>query len=101
MKPMPLTAWPARALALLWRGDFQNARQLLQAMARRADRKPHKAAPSPAEVFNYYRQAQSQRARILSMLLIPLDAISVYRYGARLICDRLVARPMALTVSRP
>jgi len=60
--------------ALLWRGDFQNARQLLQAMARRADRKPHKAAPSPAEVFNYYRQAQSQRARILSMLLIPLDA---------------------------
>ncbi len=26
--------------ALLWRGDFQNARQLLQAMARRFDRKP-------------------------------------------------------------
>ena len=29
--------------ALLWRGDFQNARQLLQAMARRADEKPRKA----------------------------------------------------------
>lgn len=28
--------------ALLWRGDFQNARQLLVAMARRADRKPRK-----------------------------------------------------------
>src|ERR1043166_9330627 len=27
--------------AILWRGDFQNARQLLLAMARRADRKPH------------------------------------------------------------
>jgi hypothetical protein len=25
--------------ALLWRGDFQNARQLLQALARRADHK--------------------------------------------------------------
>lgn len=60
--------------ALLWRGDFQNARQLLQAMARRVGRKPHKAPPTPADVFNYYRQAKSQRARILSMLLIPLDA---------------------------
>lgn len=28
--------------ALLWRGDFQNARQLLQAMARRMERKPRK-----------------------------------------------------------
>lgn len=60
--------------ALLWRGDFQNARQLLQAMARRAGRKPHKAPPTPGDVFNFYRQAQSQRARTLSMLLIPLDA---------------------------
>ena len=59
--------------ALLWRGDFQNARQLLQALARRADRKPHKEPPTPADVFNYYRQAQSQRARTLSMLLIPLE----------------------------
>lgn len=59
---------------MLWRGDFQNARQLLQAMARRADRKPHKPAPSPEEVFNFHRQAQSQRARTLSMLLIPLES---------------------------
>ena len=29
--------------ALLWRGDFQNARQLLQAMARRADEKPRRS----------------------------------------------------------
>lgn len=60
--------------ALLWRGDFQNARQLLQAMARRVDRKPPKPAPSPAEVFNFHRQAQAQRARTLSMLLIPLES---------------------------
>ncbi|PKO52185.1 MAG: methyltransferase, partial [Betaproteobacteria bacterium HGW-Betaproteobacteria-2] len=26
--------------AMLWRGDYQNARQLLQAMARRIDKKP-------------------------------------------------------------
>src|SRR4051812_35249694 len=32
--------------ALLWRGDFQNARQLLLAMARRTD-KPRKAAATP------------------------------------------------------
>ena len=60
-------------VAMLWRGDFQNARQLLQAMARRADRKPHKPASSPTEVFNFHRQTQSQRARTLSMLLIPLE----------------------------
>ncbi|MGH6627959.1 MAG: methyltransferase [Burkholderiaceae bacterium] len=65
--------------ALLWRGDFQNARQLLQALARRAERKPRKhrekAPPaSPAEAFHLHRQAQSQRARTLAMLLIALDA---------------------------
>lgn len=61
--------------ALLWRGDFQNARQLLNAMARRADRKSKKpASSSPADAFNLYRQARSQRARTLAMLLIPFDA---------------------------
>jgi SAM-dependent methyltransferase len=68
--------------ALLWRGDFQNARQLLQALARRADHKGDKGkrakAPkvpaSPAEAFHLHRQAQSQRARTLAMLLIPFDA---------------------------
>lgn len=60
--------------ALLWRGDYQNARQLLQAMARRIDRKPRKPATSPIEAFNFHRQAQSQRARTLGMVLLPLDA---------------------------
>jgi len=63
--------------ALLWRGDFQNARQLLQAMARRADEKPRKTKKTPAtaaEAFHLHRQAQSQRARTLGMLLIPFNA---------------------------
>lgn len=67
--------------ALLWRGDFQNARQLLQAMARRVDRKPQrkargadKAPASLTESFHKHRLAQSQRARTLGMLLLPFEA---------------------------
>jgi methylase of polypeptide subunit release factors len=59
--------------ALLWRGDFQNARQLLQALARRADRKPLKPSATPAEAFHLHRMTQAQRARALGMLLLPLD----------------------------
>jgi len=62
---------------LLWCGDFQNARQLLQAIARRIDAKPRKkkqVAATSAEAFHLYRQAQSQRARTLGMLLIPFNA---------------------------
>jgi methylase of polypeptide subunit release factors len=64
--------------ALLWRGDFQNARQLLTAMARRVDRPPRKAKKpagpaTPAETFHLHRLAQSQRAHTLGMLLVPLD----------------------------
>ena len=67
---------------LLWRSDFQNARQLLQALARRID-KPKKVrikkqdpdAPAiPAAVFHAHRQAQAQRTRILSQVLIELNA---------------------------
>jgi SAM-dependent methyltransferase len=64
--------------ALLWRGDFQNARQLLQALSRRIDntsrRKPPKAGLTPIEAFHLHRQSQSQRARTLGMLLLPLEA---------------------------
>ncbi|MEO5863058.1 MAG: class I SAM-dependent methyltransferase [Burkholderiales bacterium] len=56
--------------AMLWRGDFQNARQLLQALARRTDRKAIKPAVSPNDAFNLHRQAQAQRARTLGMLLL-------------------------------
>ncbi len=68
--------------ALLWRGDFQNARQLVQALARRIDHKgsrsrrakASKAPATPTEQFHRHRLAQLQRARTLAMLLIPFDA---------------------------
>ncbi|MCC4115049.1 class I SAM-dependent methyltransferase [Aromatoleum toluclasticum] len=65
--------------ALLYRGDFHNAKLLLQAMARRIDRKsgrPGKPAPakSTTERFHLHRQAQAQRARVLGMLLLPFEA---------------------------
>ena len=71
--------------AMLWEGDFFNARQLLQAMARRCDAVPQRKrrktvleAPKPtagtAEAFHQHRQAQAQRARVLGMLLMPLEA---------------------------
>lgn len=75
---------------LLWRGDFQNARQLVQALARRIDKPPKasklarvatkKAADNaisgaPAgQDFHLHRQAQSQRARVLGMVLIEFVA---------------------------
>ena len=67
---------------MLWRGDFQNARQILVALAARADRPPRKrrikaAAQAPAtlaDAFHRHRLARSQRARTLGMLLIELDA---------------------------
>jgi methylase of polypeptide subunit release factors len=60
--------------ALLWRGDFQNARQLMLALARRIDRKLSKRGATPTEAFHLHRQSQSQRARTLGMLLIPFEA---------------------------
>ena len=35
--------------ALMWRGDFQNARQLLQALARRLDKSAEKTARQSSE----------------------------------------------------
>lgn len=85
--------------ALMWRGDFQNARQLLQALARRLDKTAEKTARQsseqrgaaakaaakalaanagtpvdPALHFHRHRQVQAQRARVLSMLLVEMDA---------------------------
>lgn len=85
--------------SMLWRGDFNNARQLLQAITRRIDRanerseqrKINKAANKPAKstkstdeasasskdipnLFHQQRQVQSQRSRLLSRLLLELDA---------------------------
>lgn len=73
----------SQGIGLLWHGDFQNARQMLTALASRADRPPRKpgktrpaavaTAKSPIDAFNAERQARAQRARMLGMLLIPLE----------------------------
>ncbi len=115
-------------VGLLWQGDFQNARMLIQALARRTDRLPERqkfkadkqtarlanknraaataasaagglagsaaahltgdpvtaplagqsAGATPAqtlaaEAFHHHRLVQSQRARVLGMVLVPLD----------------------------
>ena len=70
--------------AMLYKGDFQNARQLLQALVRRVDKPSKKSSradrvvkektKSPIDTFNLHRLAQSQRARILGMVLIPINA---------------------------
>jgi SAM-dependent methyltransferase len=70
--------------ALLWRGDFQEARQMLIALGKRADRRKRRSRTAAttfrvdslaggAEAFHLYRQARSQRARTLNALLIPLN----------------------------
>lgn len=59
--------------ALLYRGDFQNAKQLLQAITRRVDRKPIKAASSLTEAFHQHRARQIQRANITNKILIELQ----------------------------
>ncbi len=78
---------------LLWRGDYQNARHLLQALGRRVDAAAHAqdrrrvdaavqsqdhrrpaAPPSLTEVFSAQRALQARRTRILGQLLLPFDA---------------------------
>ncbi len=59
--------------ALLWQGDFHNARQLLQAMGRRVDRKPPRSSTSSSENFHLHRRSSNQRARVLAKLLVLLD----------------------------
>lgn len=73
--------------SMLWRGDFHNARQLLQAMTRRIERTEQRKASKAAKsgkastdataipnLFHLQRQAQGQRSRILSRVLLELDA---------------------------
>ncbi|WP_374353086.1 methyltransferase [Limnohabitans sp.] len=62
---------------LFWRGDFQQAKQLLQAMSQRMDAAAQrKNAPPPATAlaaFEAHRKAQALRVRVLGQLLIELD----------------------------
>ena len=112
--------------ALLWRGDFQNAKQMLLAIGRRVDEKARKALKakknpaavktaakpskkptsivSPTDAFHKHRLAQSQRARILGMLLIPLS--DDYKVPLRrapdlqLACEEAYGKPVTGGITR-
>ena len=77
-------------IGIIWRGDYQNAKQLLQAMSRRADKPSKKSirnqksakkqqegliplAKPMSEIFHKHRLTQSQRSRTLGMLLIQVN----------------------------
>ncbi len=77
----------SEGVGLLWRGDFHNAKHLIAALERRLDKRvdrrstgkkaPKNKTTTPADLaaaFYKHRQAQAQRARILSMVLIPFQA---------------------------
>ena len=57
----------------LYKGDFQNAKQLLQAVTKRVDRKPIKSAATMLEAFHQHRARQIQRANITNKILIELN----------------------------
>lgn len=64
--------------ALLWRGDWVNARHLLQALSRRAERHfggKRELSPTPTAAFARYRELQGQRAALLGRLLVAVDAV--------------------------
>jgi methylase of polypeptide subunit release factors len=71
---------------LLWRGDFHNGRQLLQALGRRVDKPPRAdgRAPKPAAApgdaaalaraaFTRHREAQARRAALLGRVLLEFE----------------------------
>jgi methylase of polypeptide subunit release factors len=76
---------------LLWRGDFQNGRQLLQALGRRVDKParehaPHKGTPASAslparadaaalarDAFTRHREGQARRAALLGRVLVKFE----------------------------
>lgn len=63
--------------ALLWQGDYPNARHLLEALTRRVDRPPRNPPPpakTALEAFERHRATQGRRATLLGRLLVPLTA---------------------------
>ena len=59
--------------SLLYRGDFQNAKQLLQAITRKVDIKPILPAENLTQAFHQHRARQIQRASITNKILIELN----------------------------
>lgn len=65
---------------MLWRGDYQNARQLLQALGRRLQKSKAKnkqdlvdSDNQPAAQFHRHRQLQAQKANVLHKVLIHIE----------------------------
>jgi methylase of polypeptide subunit release factors len=57
----------------LYKGDFQNAKQLLQAITRKVDGKPIAPAENLTQAFHQHRARQIQRANITNKILIELN----------------------------
>ncbi len=57
----------------LYKGDFQNAKQLLQAITRKIDSKPIPATENLTQAFHQHRARQIQRANITNKILIELN----------------------------
>lgn len=57
----------------LYKGDFQNAKQLLQAITRKVDSKPIAATENLTQAFHQHRARQIQRANIANKILIELN----------------------------
>jgi methylase of polypeptide subunit release factors len=80
--------------ALLWRGDFQNAKHLSQAISRRIDNRSTKPKAQnklnkqlkskepvdPKAQFHLHRKSQIERARTMGMLLVELSSDYVLPY---------------------
>lgn len=64
-----------QGVAIIWQGDYHQAKQLLSAMARQIDKsKKRKALPeNMLERFNLHRLAQSQKAQLLNLLLMKIQ----------------------------
>lgn len=60
---------------VLWKGDFQNARQLLRALDRRLSKAAARTPPvaDAARAFHDQRRARERRAAVLGRILIPLE----------------------------
>jgi len=59
---------------LIWRGDFQNAKQLLQALKRRLTQRPTISSELPLpERFHRIRLARAQAARTLGQLIVLVE----------------------------
>ncbi|MGK0715420.1 methyltransferase [Leucobacter sp. W1153] len=68
--------YAAQGTAMLWLGDFPNAKQILSAIDRRLAKGGRGTATRPAtsdaDEFYRIRQARAQRSRMMSLILVPL-----------------------------